>query len=85
MLRPQNLHHSVPALDSLHLERRTGGYEYILVMVDHFTRCAPANPTRNKGARTAADKLCNEFIPKYGFLSRILHDHNWKLDGKLFH
>lgn len=46
-----------------------GGYEYILVIIDHYTWFSQAYATTNKSA-----KLFNDFCLKFGFPEKRLYD-----------
>ena len=53
----------------------------------HSCNCRPfhqVRPTENKSARTAAGKLYNDFILRFGFPARILHDQGGEFVNKLF-
>ena len=74
----------IVAIDFLHLDKSKGGYEYVLIVSDHFTRFTQAYATRTKSSKAAADKLFNEFILQFGFPKRIHHDRGPEFNSRLF-
>ena len=57
----------IVSMDFLKLDKAQRGYEYILVVTDHFTRYVQAYAMKNKSPKSAADKLYNNYILTYGF------------------
>ena len=70
-------------VDFLELEK-SGGYRYLLVIVDHFARYAEVYPTRNKTAKTAADKIYNQFVLRYGYPEKLHSDRGGEFTNAIW-
>ena len=72
------------AIDFLKVDGATAEYEYNLIIIDQFTRYAQAHATTNKSAKTAAEKLFNDFVLKFRTTNRILLEQGKEFENKLF-
>ena len=70
-------------MDFLTLETSKGGYQYMLIITDHFTRYAQAIPTRNMTAKTTAEAFYNHFLMHYGIPLRIHSDQGANFESRL--
>ena len=74
----------IVSLDFLKLDKAKGGFEYVLVVTNHFSRYVQAFATKTKSAKAAAEKLYNNYILTYGFPSQIHHDCGREFHKSLF-
>ena len=70
-------------MDVLKLEPDRSGYQYILVITDHFSRYAQAVPTRDKSSRTVAKVLWEQYFLHYGIPKRLHSDQGREFDNNL--
>jgi len=64
--------------------KSTRGNQYILTLVDHFSKWAEAMPIRNHTAFTVARQLMINVFTKYGVPQQILTDRGTEFESELF-
>ena len=74
----------VIGLDFLHLDTCSGGYQYLLVLINRFLKFLQVYQTTNKSAKTTAGWLYNHFMLRYGLPGKIIHSQRREFDSKLF-
>ena len=72
------------SVDFLHLDECKNKFQYIMVVIDHFTRYCQLYATKSKKGTAAADKLFNEFIPHYGCPARVHHDQGGEFTSEMW-
>ena len=72
----------IVGIDFLKDDKCFGGYEYVLVITDYFTRHTQISMTKNK---SATSKFYNDFILRFGSPERILNDQDREFENELFH
>jgi cleavage and polyadenylation specificity factor subunit 1 len=60
------------------------GKQYLLTMLDHFTRWIEAIPITNISAETCAEKLVEHWISRYGVPVKIVSDQGTQFESRLF-
>ena len=71
-------------IDFLHLDACQGGWNYVLLVTDHFTRFTQAYATKDNTSTSAAAKLFYDFALQFGFPKTIHHDRGEEFNSTLF-
>ena len=74
----------VVAIDFIHLDRCRGGFEYVLVVTDLFSKFVQMYATKKMSSKAAATKLFDNFVLSYGLPKRIMHDRGGSFNSGLF-
>ena len=74
MMTPPSEPFELISMDFIGPFKKSEDFEYVLVIIDHFTRWAIAVPTLNQSAESVAEVLMNEVYTKYGVPRRLLSD-----------
>ena len=71
------------SLDYLQIEPSKGNIENVLIVTDHFTRCAQAYLSKTQTALATAKLLWNNFIIHYSFPTKIISDLGCNFESEL--
>ena len=63
---------------------RSGGYQYLLTMVDRFTRWPEAYPMEDMTTETIAITFVREYVPRFGVPDVITTDRGRQFESELF-
>ena len=66
------------------LPRSRSGNEYILVMIDQFTRWLECIPLPSQGAEVTARAAVNEFFTRFGYPLKLVSDQGANFESSLF-
>ena len=67
------------------LSKSINGNEYILVMVDQFTKWVEIEPLQSQNAEITAKAVIDNFLRKFGYPFQIHSDQGRTFESKLFH
>ena len=73
----------VLAIDFVKVDRGSGGYEYVLIMTDVYTKFAQAVPCRGQHAVTVAKVLRDCWFTRFGIPNRLHSDQGRHFEGNV--
>ena len=88
---PLTLYHTGAPMERIHIDflgplsKSINGNEYILVMVDQFTKWVEIVPLQSQNAEITAKAVIDNFLSKFGYPFQIHSDQGRNFESKLFH